>query len=301
MKIRYCIVHSLHNRFFLIEDWKRYIQKSVGYSLLSQWLCKQIKDDDVDGGIFLHPSNRAHVAVAIYNNRGEEMKVCGNAYRCVAHFVAEKKAIYKLNLDTSNGIIETYTTIEREGKKEVMVNMGIPQWDPKQIPCSLTTSSEALIQYKLDFGHSNHEVTILSMGNPHVVLFVKDINKVPIHIWGPTLEHHPSFPQKTNVQFVTVQSRNLIQMKIWERGEGIVPACVSGACAAVAASTVCGYTERRVTVQQPIGDIEVLWDKKFNRMYQKGTAKILEENFIWINPKELEGNYRINLSIGTIK
>ncbi len=188
------------------------------------------------------------------NSDGSEAEMCGNGIRCLAVFAQQEGLTAKsiMKVGTRSGI----KTIEVSGDR-VRVDMGAPIFDPAEIPVQWE-GADAL-QAKLDMEDGHLEVACVSMGNPHAVLFVDDPSTAPVTSLGPVIEHHPAFPNKTNVEFVHIESPRRVRMRVWERGVGETMACGTGACAAAVVARQIGGTEGRLEVVLPGGSLEIEW------------------------------------------
>jgi len=190
----------------------------------------------------------------IFNRDGSEVEQCGNGARCFVRYVHDRGLTTKRNIrvQTVSGVIEP--RLEPDGR--VTVDMGVPRFQPSQIP--FLAPARALT-YALDIGGRIIEISAVSMGNPHAVQVVADVETAPVELTGPLIEHHSRFPKRVNAGFMQVVSRSRIRLRVWERGAGETLACGTGACADCVASMVCGHTERQVKVSMPGGLLEVLW------------------------------------------
>lgn len=210
------------------------------------------------------PSDEADVFMHIYNPDGSEAGACGNATRCVAHDFFEKTGESRMIIETVAGLLEC----KKVGADMVSVDMGMPGVDWRDIPLAREVDTlELPIKYK------NYVYPVaVSIGNPHCVFFVKDVEAVDPAADGPALETHELFPDRTNVEFVSVLSRDHLRMKVWERGAGVTKACGTGACAVTIAAIRRGLADDRVTVTLDGGDLHIEWDKKNGRVFMTGPA-----------------------------
>lgn len=225
-----------------------------------------------DGLILICPSERADARMRMYNADGSEAEMCGNGLRCVAkyvydHGIARKE---KLAIETGRGILQV--EIEALGgiAERIRVNMGEPILAAAKIPTTLP--GDPPIQSPLAVDGASFNVTCVSMGNPHCVIFVDEITKRHVYEWGPMIETHPAFPRKTNVEFVKVNRGDDLTMRVWERGSGETLACGTGASAVCVAGALAGRSERHVTIHLLGGDLELLWSESDNHVYMTGPA-----------------------------
>lgn len=253
-------------------------------------LAKKISDRHfgvgADGLILIDKSNIADFKMSIYNPDGTEAEMCGNGIRCVGKFVYDKGFTDKkvITIETLAGIKKLELTVENEEVSLVKVDMGEPILLPFKIPVinyEEEKSSEGISFVNADTSllirNKIEKLTCVSMGNPHVVCFIDEIKDLDIETLGSAIENDENFPNRTNVEFISVINKNEINMRVWERGVGETLACGTGACAAVIASVLNGYTERKVLVHLLGGDLEIMWDKKDNHVYLKGPANIIYE------------------------
>jgi diaminopimelate epimerase len=230
-----------------------------------------------DGLILIKPSETADFTMDMYNNDGSRGKMCGNGIRCVAKYVYDSGMTDKkqLRIETLSGIKELDLTVEDGKVTFVTVNMGAPITSPSLIP--VISEKEILIKEPILVGDETYEITCVSMGNPHAIVFVEDTKAVPIETLGPKFDFHTMFPERVNTEFVHVVDRNHIEMRVWERGSGETLACGTGACASVVACILNGLTEKEVTVSLLGGTLKIRYDKEQNTVFMTGPAvKVFE-------------------------
>lgn len=235
-----------------------------------------------DGLILIKPSDRADFEMEMYNADGSQGAMCGNGIRCVAKYVYDYGLTDKtsISVDTKSGIKYLELTAEHGKVREVKVNMGAPVLKPAEIP--MKASGEQVLRQPLNVGGNLYEVTALSMGNPHAVVYLEDVKGLAIEETGPLFEKHAAFPESVNTEFVHVLNRNTVEMRVWERGSGETLACGTGACAVAVASILNGYTEDEVTVKLLGGDLKIFWDRKENLVYMTGPAEVVFDGEIEI-------------------
>ena len=190
----------------------------------------------------------------IYNADGGEVEQCGNGARCFARFVLDQGLTTRraIRVETASGVIQP--TIEDSG--QVTVDMGAPRFAPREVPFA---SDDTKLVYSLTVAGAPLEVSVLSMGNPHAVQIVEDVERAPVSTQGPLIEHHPAFPQRVNAGYMQPLSRNHVKLRVWERGAGETLACGSGACAGVVAGIRRGLLDDEVTVTTRGGDLKIRW------------------------------------------
>jgi diaminopimelate epimerase len=203
--------------------------------------------------IVLEPSKRADVTMRIWNNEGFEVESCGNATRCIADLLFDEKKATRATIDTKGGFL----VAEKGGDKLVTVDMGLPRFDWQDIPLSEKFHDTRYIE--LAVGPADrpliHSPSVVNVGNPHCIFWVKDLDVVDLGKVGPMLEHHPLFPQRANITLARVDSRDHATIKVWERGAGLTKACGTAACAVMAAGFRLKRLNRQATVTLPGGDL----------------------------------------------
>ncbi len=211
----------------------------------------------------------------IINADGSEVEACGNGARCFARFVREKglsdKAV--IPVGTAAGAI----TLKHLPGELVEVDMGVPQFEPAAIPFDAPQRS---LTYPLEIDGVSHEICALSMGNPHAVLLVPDLDATPVALLGPRIEQHPRFPRRVNAGFLQIVDRCHIRLRVFERGAGETLACGSGACAAVVAGRLLGRLDPQVKVRLPGGELVVEWQTEGQSVLIRGTADTVFEGTI---------------------
>jgi diaminopimelate epimerase len=212
-----------------------------------------------DGLILICPSEVADARMRMYNADGSEAGMCGNGIRCLAKYVYDYGLVRKptLRIETGRGILTLDLEVANGSVHRVRVDMGEPILEAARIPTTLPGSPP--VNVPLGVNGQSYLVTCVSMGNPHCVQFVDDVDQAPVTTLGPRIETDPRFPQRTNVEFVQVLSRSELRMRVWERGSGETWACGTGACAVAVASALNNRTDRRVLAHLRGGDLELEW------------------------------------------
>lgn len=225
-----------------------------------------------DGVIFINPAEDADFEMEMYNADGSRSEMCGNGIRCVAKYVYDKGLTDKEELCIVSAGKKKYITLTIEDGKAVMVrvNMGAPELCAEKVP--VKSEKEQVIDEAVMVNGEEYRMTCVSMGNPHAVVFMEDVENLEIEKIGPFFENHEVFPNRTNTEFVRVIDRNTVQMRVWERGTGETLACGTGTCATVVACVLNGLTEDNVTVKVLGGEIQVHWDREENLVYMTGPA-----------------------------
>lgn len=256
MNIAFTKMHGIGNDFILVDCITGTGLLDVSYETWSGYaieLCKLHYGIGADQLLLLVPSKTADVGMRIFNADGSEVQMCGNGIRCLAVYAWDKGISNKTTLD-----VETPAgnkSIKRVNDNTVAVNMGTPQVQGREIPVN---ADGQIIDYPINIGEKTIKVTCVSMGNPHAVVFVDDVDSYPVEVDGPLLETHHLFPEKTNVEFVEVINHVDLKMRVWERGAGETLACGTGACAAVVAARMKRLVfYPRATVHLKGGDLEI--------------------------------------------
>ena len=217
-----------------------------------------------DGIIYALNSEIAEVRMRIFNADGSEAEMCGNGIRCFAKFLAQKKNFSSLNVETGAGIL----TVNLE-ENFVTVDMGEPILDAEKIPVEGTGK---IISQDIEVDGKIFKMTCVSMGNPHCVIFVDDLQKINLAEIGSKFENHKKFPRKTNTEFVQVLGENILRMRVWERGSGITLACGTGACATAVAANLNNLAGKISTVKLDGGDLKIDW-RENNHIFMTGAAE----------------------------
>lgn len=275
--MRFLKVHGLGNDFVLVDarEEKDLPSDPEDLKRLAVEVCSRNFGIGADGLVLIRQAEDADIYMQIINSDGSEAEMCGNAIRCAARYVYEKGRVRggSLRIKTPAGIMVP-EIIARDGRVEaVRVDMGEPVLERSRIP--MLGSPGRVVGEPLQWEGRTFRVTAVSMGNPHCVVFVRDVGEVPLALWGPGLESHPAFPRKTNVEFVQVLNSEEVIMRVWERGSGHTLACGTGACAAAVASILNGHTGRRVKVRLAAGHLLIEWKEDNNRIYMTGPAQLV--------------------------
>ena len=230
-----------------------------------------------DGLILIVPSDKADFCMRMFNADGSEGEMCGNGIRCVAKYVYDHKMTDKteISVETKAGIKYLDLTVEDGKVTKVKVDMGEPILEPKKIP--VRSEKKRVVNEPIAVAEKTWNMTCVSMGNPHAVVFVEDTGSLEIEKYGPLFENHELFPNRTNTEFVQVLNRNEINMRVWERGSGETLACGTGTCASVVACILNGYTDEKVLVHLLGGDLEIKYEKTTNHVFMTGPAETVFE------------------------
>ena len=228
-----------------------------------------------DGLILIAPSDRADLRMEMYNADGSRGEMCGNGIRCVGKFGYDHGLVQsrEITVETDAGI-KSLTLSASTGKSidMVTVDMGEPSLEPADLPMD---SPEPMVDAPLEIDGVTHQVTCVSMGNPHCILFVPSTERAPVHELGPVVESHPLFPNRVNVEFIEVVGTapsNHLRFRVWERGSGETHACGTGACAAAVAAVLTGRGQREVRIDLLGGSLDIHWRTEDNHVLMTGGA-----------------------------
>jgi diaminopimelate epimerase len=207
-----------------------------------------------DGLLLLSNSAVADVRMRTFNADGSEAEMCGNGIRCFAKYVYENGVIRKseLAVETLAGVKQVWLTVEGDAVKAVKVDMGVPEWERNKIPM---LGEGICVNEDLRVDEENYKVTCLSIGNPHCVVFVENVDEFPVEYIGPIIENHAAFPKRTNVEFAQIIGRSDLKVRVWERGCGETMACGTGACASAVVANRLGKVGGKVKVHLRGGDL----------------------------------------------
>lgn len=276
MLVRFTKMHGLGNDFLVLDMVTQKIR-------LNSALVAKLADRNFGVGfdqllIVEPPSNPdMDFRYRIYNADGSEVEHCGNGARCFAKFVRDKRLTAKdrIAVETQKG--EIYLTVT--DNQDVEVDMGAPVLAPREVPFQ---SDEQAAVYQLEAAGSVHEISAVSMGNPHGVLVVDSVDTAPVETLGPVLEAHSHFPAKANIGFMEVVTRDEVRLRVFERGAGETLACGTGACAAVVAGQLRGLLDETVKVHLPGGSLTISWQGDNSSVMMTGPATTVFEGQIYL-------------------
>lgn len=269
MKRAFSKMHGCGNDYIYFNCFKEELEKPKEVSVK---LSDRHFGVGGDGIILICPSEEAAGKMRIFNADGSEAKMCGNGIRCVAKYLYDHRMVDKevFDIDTLSGLkhVKVHT---KNGKVDVVqVDMGEPILEPKRIPVNL--GGEQIVAHALEVGGEIYEITCVSMGNPHCVVFVDDPDQVRLEEVGPLFEKHVIFPDQVNTEFIKVLNDHELMMRVWERGSGETYACGTGACAAAVAAVLNGYCKinEEIIVHLKGGDLSIIYTDK--TVYMTGEA-----------------------------
>jgi diaminopimelate epimerase len=253
MALRFVKMHGQGNDFVVIDGIRQHVEVTEA---LARRLCDRHFGIGCDQLLLVErPQSAANdFRYRIWNADGGEVEQCGNGARCFARFVVDEGLTPKreIRVETASGVIRP--RIEDSGR--VTVDMGVPRFEPREVPFE---APDARVTHPLSVGGETVLVSVLSMGNPHAVQVVDDVERAPVRTQGPLIENHPAFPRRVNAGYMQVVSRAHVRLRVWERGAGETLACGTGACAAVVAGIRRGLLDARVRVTTRGGDLTIEW------------------------------------------
>ena len=268
--MRFTKMHGLGNDYVYVDCFGQQVADPAG-------LARTISDRHFgvggDGLILILPSDQADVRMRMFNADGSEGQMCGNGIRCVAKYAYDHGRTHAnpMSVQTAAGIKTIQLELDAADKvTQATVDMGEPILDPVQIPVNIP--QKRVVDLPVRTPKYAYNMTCVSMGNPHAVIYVDDVNAVPLEQVGPELEHHRLFPQRINVHFVQVHSQGEVTMRTWERGSGITLACGTGASAVCVAGVLTGKAGRKIVAHLPGGDLRLEWRADNNHVYMTGPA-----------------------------
>jgi len=265
-RIKFVKMHGLGNDFVMIDSRRK---PTPGLQKKAVAICDRRFGVGCDQLIEILPSRKADWRMRIFNADGSEVEMCGNGIRAFARYLWDRKdrkirSRGWIDVETPAGIIRP--VMKKNGMVEV--DMGEPILDGRQVP---TIFDGAVKDQPLRAGGREYMVTAVSMGNPHCIIFTDDVDAVELEKVGPLIERHEAFPNRINVEFVQVISKNRVKARVWERGSGVTLACGTGACAVGVAGAIHGRTGRKLRVDLPGGSLAIEWTKQ-NRVLMTGPA-----------------------------
>ena len=271
MKIKFTKMHGCGNDYVYINGFTEKVPQEQKPEFV-RYVSDRHFGIGSDGAIFINPAKEADFEMEMYNADGSRSEMCGNGMRCVGKYVYDYGLTDKTEFSVvSAGKIKYLTLTVENGKAvQIRVNMGEPILTAAEIP--VVAGNTPVINEPITVLDTEYEMTCVSMGNPHAVVFVDDTASFPVNEIGPYFENHEKFPNRTNTEFVQVVDRNHINMRVYERGTGETLACGTGCCASVVACILNGLTDENVYVNVLGGVVQVEWDRAENIVYMTGPA-----------------------------
>lgn len=267
--IKFTKMHGLGNDYVYIDAINQNIENE---SSLAQFVSNRHFGIGSDGLILICNSDKADFKMRMFNSDGSEAEMCGNGIRCVGKFVYDKGFTDKniITIETLAGIKKLDLNIKNGMVNTVRVDMGEPVLEASRIP--VISNEEIVRNLKLKVLDKEFKFTCVSMGNPHAITIVDDVDNFDVHKYGSLLETNMAFPKKANIEFITIHDRNNISMRVWERGAGETLACGTGASAVAVACNLNNLTDREVCVHLLGGKLNIEWNKEDNHVYMTGSA-----------------------------
>lgn len=262
-------MHGLGNDYVCINCFRERVEDPPGFA---RTLCDRHYGIGADGLILICPSKVSDFKMEIYNSDGSVAGMCGNGIRCLGKYVYDYRLTGKetLSIETKSGIRNMHLHIQDGKACGAMVDMGVPRLNAHSI--QILSEKDLVINDPIEVQKKNYRMTGISMGNPHAVIFLEEINGISLEETGRELEFHPRFPERANIEFCHVTARDRMEIRVWERGVGETLACGTGACAAVVASVLNDLTDEEVIVKLLGGELSVRWDRKVNHVFLEGPA-----------------------------
>jgi len=263
-------MHGLGNDFVIVHEQDTAAAGSL--ASLAVRVCDRHIGIGADGLVIIGPSDKGDLSMRIYNSDGSEAEMCGNAIRCISKYAYEEGIVRKrkMAVETLAGLIIPELILKNDEVVSVRVDMGEPRLRSEEIPVLI--EGDKVIGMPIEAAGQVFEITCVSMGNPHCIVFVPDVHNFEFEKWGSEICCNPLFPRQTNVEFIQVVDKHNVKMRVWERGAGETLACGTGACAAAVAGALNNKTCRRVSVHLALGSLEIEWDEVSGRVFMTGPA-----------------------------
>ncbi len=269
--MKFTKMHGTGNDYIYVNGFEEKIDNPNEASV--RWSDRH-KGIGSDGLVLILPSEKCDFSMRMFNADGSESEMCGNASRCIGKYVYDKGMTSKteITLETLAGVKALKLFPGSDGKIDtVTVDMGEPELDGRLIPTIF--NDKMIINKPVKFGSDlSYNITAVSMGNPHAVIFTQGIDQLDLPVIGPHIENSAIFPNRTNTEFIEIENGNKIKMRVWERGSGETMACGTGACAAVVAAVLNGLTDTKVDVELLGGTLTIEWDRSSNHVFLTGNA-----------------------------
>jgi diaminopimelate epimerase len=278
--MRFTKMHGAGNDYVYVDCFRESTPHDP--AALAQAVSHRRKGIGADGLILIAPSSSADAKMLMWNADGSPSDMCGNGLRCVAAYVHNHGICKKpvLRIETGRGVLEVELILQSGRAIAARVDMGAPIFEPEKIPTGLPGSP--VVNAELKVGDRSFQVTSLSMGNPHCVIYVDNATDELVLGVGPKIEVHPLFPKRVNVEFVEVMSRTEVRQRTWERGSGETWACGSGACAVAVAGVLTKKTDRNLKIHLLGGDLDIEYETDGGPVIMTGpVAEVFSGEFPW--------------------
>ena len=277
--MKFTKMHGIGNDYIYVNCFEEQIENPAEFAIF--WSNRH-KGIGSDGLVMIMPSTDCDFRMRMFNADGSESEMCGNASRCIGKFVYDKGLTDKteVTLETLAGVKMLKLSLGADKLVEsVTVDMGEPILESGLIPTTIKKPN--VINEPVDFNSEIHyNITCVSMGNPHAVIFTTGIEKLDLPKIGTVIENAAIFPRRTNTEFIEVLSKDRLKMRVWERGSGETMACGTGACASAVAAALNNLTERKVTIELLGGELTIEWNETDNHVYLTGGATTVFEGVI---------------------
>ena len=262
-------MHGLGNDYIYINCFEETVENP---SALSIKISDRHFGIGSDGLVLIMPSEIEDFRMRMFNSDGSEGEMCGNAIRCIGKYVYDNGLTKKeiISVETLSGTKFITLNIKNGIVESARVDMGEPIFDPEKIPVNF--KSNPVVNELITVAGKIYKVNCVSMGNPHAITYMKQIDNLELDKIGPSFEFHEKFPKRINIEFVEIISREKFKIRVWERGSGETLACGTGACAALVASVLNGLSERVATVELKGGFLKIEWNQENNHVYMTGPA-----------------------------
>ena len=286
--MRFTKMHGAGNDYVYVSTFDQKLPADP--ETLAPLIANRNKGIGGDGLILIEPSKVADAKMRMFNADGSEAEMCGNGIRCVGKYLADRTMVEgtTATVETKAGVLTLELDVVDGVCRRVRVDMGVPILEPRKIPTLLAPNrvdpSPSVVEADIDIDGRHFAVTLVSMGNPHCVIYVDRLTDELVRDFGPLIETHKDFPARTNVEFVEVVSPARVRQRTWERGSGETLACGTGACAVCVAGVLTKRTDRTIIDHLLGGDLELTWDLETGHVLMTGPA---EEVFSgdWEPPK----------------
>ncbi|TCK92433.1 diaminopimelate epimerase [Natranaerovirga hydrolytica] len=269
--MKFTKMHGLGNDYIYINCFEEDVKKP---SELAIEMSNRNFGVGSDGLVLIMPSQKADFRMRMFNADGSEAEMCGNAIRCVGKYVYDNGLTHELNIavETLAGIKILDMKVENGKVELVKVDMGEPIFDPALVP--VKSEKNPVIGETIEVNGTVYDFTCVSVGNPHAITYVHNVDDFPVQEVGKIVEVNEKFPKKTNVEFVQVVDKNTLKMRVWERGSGETMACGTGACATLVATVLNNKSNRKSTIKLLGGDLLIEWNDNDNHIYMTGPATV---------------------------
>jgi diaminopimelate epimerase len=287
MEVDFIKMHGIGNDFIIMDFYSEKISDKFDFTQLAKKLCERHFGIGADGLILILPSEKYDLRMRIFNFDGSEAQMCGNGIRCFARYAYENGLTQKkkFSVETLAGEIVPeliFGNHDKEIIEGVKVDMGKPHLNKKEIPM-IGNPDRQVINETISLENGKYfKTTCVSMGNPHCVIFVENVDSFPVAEMGPLIERHHLFPEKTNVEFVQPKNEHQLNFRVWERGVGETMACGTGACAAVVAGVLNKRIKNDAIVHLKGGDLKIEWSED-GHVYMTGPAESVFKGSVQID------------------